>query len=798
MDLGNNRSIENNDENEVGKKDENKDQPIRENLKETVFFYPDIMTDKDGNASFEFIINEAITEWKLMAFAHNKSLQYGYNEVLVKTQKDLLIVPNMPRFLRAGDQVDFTAKVSNLSDSNLTATSTIQVLNAISEEDITESLLQGDLNISTELAAGQSKSVSWNLVIPNDLVIPVVVKIFSNSGKHTDGEMNLLPVLANRKLITASKAIMVKGGEEKNIIFEHFKDHRNDTDLEHYNYQIEFTTNPVWFAIKSIPYVSGTNSESISNLVDQLYVNTLSKSIIDKYPKIKSVFGQWKLDPIALKSELSKNEDLKSVTLINTPWVRDAMSEEEQRNNIALLFDINKLANQQKGIIRKLKNRQNSNGGFSWYPGGRDNWYLTQYALLNISRLRDLKLIFDDTVNEIYKKSQNYCASKVNEYYYELKNHKAIMENNHLTGMIIQFAYINSMSAQQMFDGVDKEAANYFVSQMEKYWTEFTPFLQAAIALSAHRTGNFDLTEKIKISLKERVINNPELGSYWKVGNSYRWYGHRIEQQGMMIELFETLGQHEDLVANLKMWLLTQKQTNRWPTSSSTVAAIHGLLYNSMDWIESNNKIYVWLGDVPLKVNNLEAGTGYFSKKYDTHLISKSFGEIRVKNPAEHIIWGAAYWQYWQDLDQIEVATENPFKISKEVFLEKMTDRGPVLEATKNGKELKQGDRLKVRIELTTDRDLNYVHMQDMRAAGLEPENIISQYKYQDGLSYYESTSDVATDFFFERIRRGTYIFEYNLRVTHKGNYSNGVTTAQCLYAPEFAGHSNGLGLQFN
>ena len=134
-------------------------------------------------------------------------------------------------------------------------------------------------------------------------------------------------------------------------------------------------------------------------------------------------------------------------------------------------------------------------------------------------------------------------------------------------------------------------------------------------------------------------------------------------------------------------------------------------------------------------------------------------------------------------------------KLNKKLFKQVNTDRGPVLKPLE-GETLQPGDLIKVRIEIKVDRDMEYVHMKDMRASGLEPVNVLSQYKYQGGLGYYESTRDASTNFFFSYLSKGTYVFEYPLRVNHKGDFSNGVTTIQCMYAPEFTAHSEGVRIQ--
>ncbi|GAI58602.1 unnamed protein product, partial [marine sediment metagenome] len=188
----------------------------------------------------------------------------------------------------------------------------------------------------------------------------------------------------------------------------------------------------------------------------------------------------------------------------------------------------------------------------------------------------------------------------------------------------------------------------------------------------------------------------------------------------------------------------------------------------------------------------LEAGTGYFKTSWSGGEITPEMGNVTVSKKDEGVSWGALYWQYFEQLDKI-TPHETPLKLKKKLFIERMTDTGKKIEPVGDKAQLKIGDKIIVRIELRVDRDMEYIHMKDMRASGFEPINVISRYKYQDGLGYYEATRDVSTNFFMSYLPKGTYIFEYPIRVTHKGDFSNGITTIQCMYAPEFASHSEGI-----
>lgn len=166
---------------------------------------------------------------------------------------------------------------------------------------------------------------------------------------------------------------------------------------------------------------------------------------------------------------------------------------------------------------------------------------------------------------------------------------------------------------------------------------------------------------------------------------------------------------------------------------------------------------------------------------------------IKIWNNNKSIAWGAAYYQYFEQMDKVTTFKDTPLKLNKKLYKVLRTDKGDLLEEIKATTFLKPGDKIKVRIELYSDRQMEYVHMKDMRPSGLEPINVISEYKYQGQLGYYETTKDLATHFYFNYLPKGTFVFEYPLIAVHKGDFSGGITNIESMYAPEFGSHSEGV-----
>ena len=773
----------------------------RTNLKETVFFFPDLMTDANGDVILKFKMNEALTRWKFLGFAHTLDFKYGFTEQYVVTQKDLMVIPNPPRFMREGDMIEFSAKVSNLTDSLLNGNASLMLFDALTMQPVDYEFDNRQSLLTFSADAKQSALLTWQLKVPYSKVTALTWRVVAQAGDFSDGEENSLPVLTNRMLVTESLPMPVRGGQTKTFTLQSLKDFGYSKTQQPHRLTLEFTSNPAWYAVQALPYLMEYPYDCTEQVFSRFYANTLATTVANAHPKIKAVFEQWKNQPEALLSNLSKNQELKTALLEDTPWVLDALNEEQQKKNIGLLFDFNKMASEQRKALDKITERQLSNGGFAWFPGGRDSWYITQYIVEGMGHLQQLKATDygnDDQYTDMLFKAVGYIDARIVDYYNELErnavkyNYK--MEDDHLDGMAIHYLYARSFFLDRKPEGEAAKVYAYFLEQAEKYWLNKGLYQEGMIALALHRADKPTVPAKIVASLKERSLNSEEMGMYWKYEAGYWWYQMPIETHALLIEVFADVAKDMDAVDNLKVWLLKNKQTNSWKTTKATSSAVYALLMNGDNWLMESETVKIKLGDKELDQTKIskEAGTGYFKTAWSGNEIQPAMGTIQVENPNKVVAWGGIYWQYFEDLDKIKTFKETPLMLDKQLFKIVNTPTGPVITPVTDSTELHQGDQLKVRIELRVDRPMEYVHMKDMRASGFEPVNVFSQYKWQGGLGYYESTKDAATNFFFDYLPKGTFVFEYPLTVNLKGDFSAGITTIQCMYAPEFSSHSAG------
>jgi uncharacterized protein YfaS (alpha-2-macroglobulin family) len=782
-----------------------KEVQIRTNLNETAFFYPKLQTNEKGEIVISFKIPEALTKWKMLGVAHTKDLQIGTitNELI--TQKDLMIVPNLPRFFRENDKIQVNAKIQNVSGVKQVGNAKLEIFDAVTMKSVDALFGNTNSSIAFQSEAGKSVNVSWDLLVPEGIQA-VTVRMSAITDKFSDGEEKAFPILTNRMLVTETLPLPMKNKGKKTYTFEKLVNAGSSSTLKHHKYTLEYTSNPAWYAIQALPYMMEYPYECSEQVFSRYYANTIATSIANSAPKIKRVFEMWQKTPgsKALLSNLEKNQELKSLLLEETPWVLDAQDESERKRRVALLFDLNHMSSQQASAVRKLEKLQTPNGGWAWFPGGRDDRYITQHIVTGFGHLYKLGMIdlkANNKVKNMVFPALKYLDREIVKDYESLKKYykKEELEKDHLSYYAIHYLYARTFfTSDYPIDNKTKEAWNYFYGQAQKYWLRNHLYSEGMIALALFRSGDKVTSQKIIKSLKERSIVNEELGMYWKENSSgYYWWQAPIETHSLLTEAFNDIEGDVNTVNELRTWLLKQKQVQDWKTTKATAEAVYALLLRGTDWLATESSVVIHLGSLKVDPKTMpdikeEAGTGYFKTSWDAKEIKPEMGNITVEKSSEGVSWGAVYWQYFEQLDKI-TPHETPLKINKKLFIETMTDRGKTIVAFKEGNPFKVGDKIIVRIELRVDRDMEYVHMKDMRASGFEPINVISSYKWQDGLGYYESTRDVATNFFFSYLPKGTYVFEYPLRASLAGNFSNGITTIQCMYAPEFTSHSEGI-----
>lgn len=762
----------------------------RTNLNETAFFFPHLIADKNGQVKLEFTMPEALTEWKFQGFAHDKQLRGGFITDSVVTAKDLMIQPNPPRFVREGDQLEFTVKVTNQSPTQQTGTVRLTLADARTGKSVDELLGNTLADREFEVPSKESRSYSWRIAVPDETGF-LTYRAVGSTGRLSDGEEGHLPVLSRRILVTESLPLPIRGAQTKLFDFQRLLNSGDSETLKHQSLTVQMVSNPSWYAVMALPYLMEYPHQCSEQTFNRLYANSLARHIANSDPEIRRVFDIWKNTPSdTLDSPLEKNDDLKAVMLEETPWLRQANRESEARRNVGVLFDANRLDQETARTMRQLAEMQLPDGAWPWFPGGPANDYITLYITTGFGRMRHLGIDVDMSPAV---KSLSRLDDWIKRTYDRIPN----KEEYHLSSTIALYLYGRTFFLKDQPVADEHRAAfDYFVGQAQKYWLRLANRQsQAHLAVALHRLSDRQTPRAIMASINERSVSDEELGKFWRdTESSWWWYRAPIETQAMMIEAFDEILNDQESVEDCKVWLLKQKQTQDWKTTKATADAVYALLLRGANLLSSTELVAVSLGGEQIKPIDVEAGTGFYQHRFTRSEVQPQLGSIEVKKVDAGVAWGSVHWQYLEDMSKVTAYDGTPLQLTKSLFTKENTKQGPVLKPVAG--PLQVGDELVVRITLRTDRAMEYVHMKDQRGSGTEPVNVLSRYKFQDGMYYYESTRDTASHFFIDYLPKGVYVFEYSVRIQHRGDYQTGMAQIQCMYAPEFNSHSESFRLK--
>ncbi len=772
----------------------------RRNLTETAFFFPHLTSDANGVVRISFTVPEALTEWRFLGFAHDRDLRSGSLAGRAVTAKDVMVQPNPPRFLREGDDLEFTVKVLNQSETSQSGTVRLNFGLALDGQSADATLGNSSPDRAFNIPAKESRTVSWRIRVPDGCGF-LTFRAVAVAGKHSDGEEGLLPVLTRRVFLTESLPLPIRGPGERTFEFASLRNSADSTTLRHQGLTVQMASHPAWYAVMALPYLMEFPHECSEQVFHRLYANALARHVALSNPRIRQIFDQWRATP-ALDSPLEKNPDLLAVALAETPWVRDARSESEARRNVGVLFDANRLESETARALSKLEELLLPEGAWPWFPGGPRNDHISLVVVSGFGRLRQLGV---EVPMELPIRTLARLDTWMAERFKDLQERKLLDRQNIDSTMGLYLYGRGFFLKDRPIPPTHGEALQYWLSQAREHWLKLDRQTQGHLALALMRFGNdtfhdaLGTARAIAQSLKEHSMVSEELGRYWAEDTeSWWWYRAPVETQALMIEVFQLVGNDTAAAEECRIWLLKQKQTRNWKSTKATADAVYALLLGGPSWLGDDSLVRVRLAQRDITPDPhavdadpkaaVEPGTGFYQVRLTANEIDPALASITVRKTDNGVAWGAVHWQYFEDLSNVRPYAGSPLTLGKRLFVRTQTARGPVLQEVSG--PVRVGDELIVRIELRTDRDLEYVHLKDLRGSGTEPVNVLSQYKFQDGLGYYETTRDTASHFFIEYLRKGTYVFEYPLRVQHQGTYPTGVAEVQCLYSPEFGGHS--------
>ncbi|QZT38284.1 hypothetical protein K5X82_05115 [Halosquirtibacter xylanolyticus] len=766
--------------------------PIRENLKETAFFYPELHTDKDGVVSFEFNSPEAMTRWKLMLFAHNKNFDFGQKTLTTVTQKEVFITPNAPRFLREGDRVVFGAKIDNLTDVKQIGTAMLVLYDAANDKEIFHKEVGLDATKPFEIKAKNSQAISWEFTVPSD-IYSLKYKMIAKTLKHSDGEANVLPVLSKKVLVTESMPIWVNPHSTEQITFENLKGKQKSAS--DHRMILEYTPNTLWNVVESLPYLMEYPHGCAEQTFSKYYANAIAHHILEKNPKIKALLKKWKNNP-AMTIE-AMNPSLRTSLLEATPWIDQLDNDTKKKAKLARLLDSTTLLEAQRKALERVRTMQLSSGAFPWFAGGRPNEYITQHILVTLSHIKklDADKANRTTLDAIAKNAIGYLDRQFLGRFNRIKDNT--LRYTDLKPIDIHYLYIRSHFIKEVpISSELKKIVNKQIQVIKENWVLGSMYAQAMTAICLQNMGEHKAAKQILKSFDQYAIYAVEKGMYWK-RDSYGWFWNnsQLETHTMIMDAYQQVEGDSPKSARMKQALLYMKKNQHWATTKATTEAIYTLLMTgtSMDAIKMDYTIKIGdraIDQIQGVMKSEVKTTGNIQVTWTPKEVTDKDATITIENRGTTIGTGAAYWQYWQELNDIQSNPDAPVFIQKKLYKQEADGNTLKWVPVDQHHIIHLGDKVKVQLNVESKENLEFVHLKDLRASGFEPIDVISKHHYRYSASYYQSTKDVATHFYFDHLYKGKYTFEYEVRANNKGDYTGGNATIQSMYAPEYGNTS--------
>lgn len=748
---------------------------LRENFSETAFYYPRLHTDSTGTVTMSFVMPDALTKWNFNGFVHTKDMDYGLVKASFTTSKPFMVQPNMPRFVRVGDDSSISSSLINMSDGNISGKVTMTISNPFSGKVVYSGT--NDFNVSE----GETGVVTFNYKVTEGIDV-LVCTIMAEAGEFSDGERHYLPVLSDKQLIVENVPVQLRGDETKTVDTGKLFNGGSQTATNK-KLTVEMTANPQWHVIQALPVLGTPSSDDAMSWSAALYANSLSLHIVKSSPKIKQVFDTWVLqgkDDKDFWSELSKNEELKNIIIEETPWLAEAEDEAARKQRIALLFDVNGMNDRLATAVTNLAQLQLEDGSWPWFKGMSSSPYITLQIVQSLARLKSLGITFDSQMNNVYQKAIGYLAKEAAEW------HSRVIKNKNTYWpqyMIMHYLYVCA---------IDKDAARLADAKVNSYFTDYFMGKSASLdiqdksvmATVMDAAGKKNEAKVLLQSVVEYMVSNEEMGSYfdtYKAG--YSWCNYRIPAHVSAMEAIMRLGENKEaLLDDMRLWLLKQKQVQVWDTPISSVNAIYAFLADGGSRLDSTS---VMTANVDGEtITTPDDAIGQVSVSLHGEEIN-NVKAITVSRKGSGTGWASVYTQCLESMDKVKLYDGDGLRIERKYMSgDREIDRESVLSV---------GDKVTVSITVSADRDMDFVRIKDEKPACLEAASQLSSYSWSDGLGYYRVNKDASVEFFVDSMRKGTYTITYDAYVTRSGNYVSGPASVISVYAPQFGSHSEGF-----
>ncbi|OXL43263.1 alpha-2-macroglobulin [Segatella copri] len=736
---------------------------VRENMNETAFFYPALESDNNGNVAIRFTLPESVTTWKFMGLAHDKEMRNGLLVDEAVAQKTVMVQPNMPRFLREGDKSTIVVKLFNTSDKKVSGNARMQILDAETQKVVWQKT-QG-----YRIDAEGSATISFDVQGLKEGVY--INKVVAAGNGYSDGEQHYLPVLSDRELVVNTLPITLHQKGEQNFDLSKLflnKEGKQAKGAEEAKVTIEYTNNPSWLMVKALPAISNPTEEDALSLMAAIYANTLSRHI-------------------------------QKTLNVNAKDIDDA-------SGLASASDtLQKKVNKYVALLKKL---QNKDGSFSWWKGMSGSRYMTTAVAEMMVRLNAIvgrqsftasmlsgaiDYLRQQTAREVkaMKEDEAKAAQKA------ARNGKAYQATP--SEMALHYLYIVAMDGTCVkLKAPALNDMDYLLGKLKKMTGSLTIYGKAKAAVILALNYDYKTAADYLKSMEEYSVYREDMGRYYDTRKAYySWRNYKIPTEVAAIEALQALDAQsiaaissassaiskQQTIEEMQRWLLMSKRTQVWDTPVNTVDAVYAFMKgNESNWNKRAENAVLKLDGKLLPMPQDSTTLGYVK----TEKAGKA-STLSINKKSDYTSWGAVYAEFKQPLSEIASA-ESGIKVRRVIVPAESQGRGKA--------QAKVGEKVKVTLIITADRDYDFVKIVDKRAACLEPVNQLSGYQW--GMECYVSPKDNTTNFYFDRLSKGKHFVEMEYYVDRKGDYQSGSCTAECTYSPEFGGRTEAYKMTVN
>lgn len=732
------------------------------------FFMPDLLTDGDGVACVNFMVPNFNGTWQFQIAGYTPDMKGTVQTHDVVAARQVMVRMNAPRFLRTGDKAQISATLFNNSDAVIPVGGRIDILNSDGKVLKSQEFAPVDLNVS-----GQ-RTVTIDYDVPGDMS-EVEVRAYAVGGRHRDGEGLTVPVLPSSTPVIESKTFYAGPGAG---------DIRVDIPRKAKNGMVtlQYCGNPVWECVTALPSMLNPGSANILAHVNALYGTAIVRGLMHDYPQLAVALRTFAAPDNAgdstLVSNLEKNQQLKAVTLNNTPWVNNAKDETRRMQSLVEYLDADKSEKTIDAVMKVLKERQNNDGGWSWCPDMPTSGYITGRVLLHFAMLKGMGYLPEDA-EALAVKGFGFVDRELAQDW-----EKTGRKYFSVTGML-NYLYVKSFFPEvkdvRQFEPLRGRA----LKAIEEEWKDFDIYNKATAVTLEYRLGKRKLAAEILESLRQFATVTPEKGMCFEnlKGGFSGW--NPLITTAQVLEAYGEAAPKDEAVDELRQWLLMSKQTQDWGAMLGTAEVVQAILSTGSDWTVSGDVAGVTVDGEEIPVPARAKITDSFTLTLTPEQVKR--GDIVVEKKSAGPAWGGVVSQYVAPILDVKSEGVPQLRIDKNVY------------AINGGKavadNLKVGDRVRVTLTITTDRDMDYVAVIDNRSACLEPADQLSGYAASDGVWMYREVRDMQTNLFIPFLPKGTSVISYECYVDRAGEYTLGIAQAQSQYAPVITAHSCGVKL---